>query len=116
MSKGRTQRVSNLINGGYIELWKKGYTPKQIADKFNVSYQTVYRSLQEIADKNGLTREELLVEPNHSGPIATRNYPLVREKIRAENLKNEINSAKKSIEKIIDQINVTLKELEEEKQ
>jgi len=42
-------------------MWhEKGYTIPEIAEMHNLSFSCVYRHLQEIADENNTTREELL--------------------------------------------------------
>lgn len=53
----------------YKTLHDQGFTPKEIADKFHLSDTTVYNSLQEIAEKEGVTRDSLLVFP-HNTPAA----------------------------------------------
>ena len=45
---------------GYVELFNKGYTVKQIAETFGLSTWTVYHYLDEIAEKAGVPREALL--------------------------------------------------------
>lgn len=52
----------------FMELHNAGWTIKQIADKYELSVSTVYARLQEIADENGVTREELL-KVVHSEPV-----------------------------------------------
>ena len=53
----------------YIKLhFEDGLSPKEIAKKFNLDQTTVYRSLQEIADANGFSRQELLDYP-HERPV-----------------------------------------------
>ena len=54
----------------FVTLRKEGLTPLEIADRYSVSYRTMYSCLSEIADDAGVTRESLLVTPgrgNHNG-------------------------------------------------
>ena len=44
----------------FMQLNQKGYSIPEIAENFDLSFSTVYRSLQEIADINGVTRDSLL--------------------------------------------------------
>lgn len=47
----------------FVRLHRKGMTVKEIAERFDLSTWTVYHYLGEIAEENGLTREELLSKP-----------------------------------------------------
>ncbi len=47
----------------YLEHFFAGLNPREIAAHYNLDPSTVYYHLQEIADKNGFTREELLARP-----------------------------------------------------
>ena len=59
MAKEKTQRVKALIDG-YMELRLQEKSHEEIAEIFGVSKKTVLYYLQEIADKNQVTRDELL--------------------------------------------------------
>ena len=58
--KAQSERVRKLINGGFMECHKNGHTIQEIADTFNLSCRTVYMHLQDIALKEGVSRESLL--------------------------------------------------------
>ena len=110
MSK-QTQRVQDLVNGGYIREWKKGHSPAEIANIFHISPQTVYNNLQIIADKNGLTRKELLVAPNRSGPKSSSSCPLRKEAVDAHELLENFKTLEASITTIIKEINTMIEEI-----
>lgn len=48
----------------YIQHWRDGWTPTRVAKHYNLSPQTVYDSLGEIAKQYGMTRDELLDVPH----------------------------------------------------
>ena len=48
----------------YVTLYKQGLTPGEIAEKFDLDVSTVYRSLGEIANSNGMDRADLLKRPH----------------------------------------------------
>ena len=101
----QTQRVRDMVDN-YVALWKEGYTPRQIAKHFQVEPITVYRYLQEIADKNGYSREELLAQPKHSGPKATCECPMRKEAVNAEQLHDDFTQAKQAITSLIKKIDL----------
>ena len=64
----------------YITLFNAGLGPREIAKKFNLSESTVYNSLQEIADVNGVIggRDALLTQPHAYPEGSERNYTPVK--------------------------------------
>ena len=62
----------------YKTLHDQGYTPKEIADKFHLSDTTVYKSLQEIAENEGVTRDSLLVFPHNTPAAYDRKFVPVK--------------------------------------
>lgn len=63
MGKVKDERTLQMIKN-YESLWRKGFTPTMVAKEFNLSRRTVYNYLPEIAEKIGVTREELLEIPH----------------------------------------------------
>lgn len=51
---------TKLMKENFMSLHNRGLTISEIAQKYNLSDQTVYNSLQAIADANGVSRESLL--------------------------------------------------------
>lgn len=56
----RESERMRLMKENFIELHQQGFTIPEIATKFNLGKATVYHTLQEIADANGVSRESLL--------------------------------------------------------
>lgn len=65
-SETRTQRVQKLLDN-FMELHNQGYSIPKIAEICGVDFSTVYSHLQEIADSNGVSRDELLRKPGSGG-------------------------------------------------
>lgn len=63
----QSERVNWLIQN-YKQLFDQGYSVREIADIAKVHYSTVYNTLEQIADFNNCSREDLLrqVHPKHS--------------------------------------------------
>ena len=58
----------------YKKLHDEGYSPQEIADKFHLSVSTVYNTLQEIAEAEGVTRDSLLVSPRNTPAAHDRKF------------------------------------------
>ena len=58
----RSQSVSRLIEG-YHQCWEKGMSNDEIAQYYGVTTTTVYNNLEEIAQINGVARDEYLKNP-----------------------------------------------------
>lgn len=56
----KTSERVKLMKQGFLELRNAGKSFSEIAEVFGVSVWSIYDNLQEIADANGLPREELL--------------------------------------------------------
>lgn len=103
----RSESVKALIEG-FFELRQKNpdITIQEIADNYNLSSRTVYTYLDEIAKKNGVTREELLMIPHKKHEITIPgNGRKALERIDSENLINSFN-------KIIEETKIILKEID----
>lgn len=59
MAATTSERVI-IMKQNFMMWHNKGYTIPEIAEMHNLSFSCVYRHLQEIADENNTTREELL--------------------------------------------------------
>ena len=59
MAATTSERVF-IMKQNFMMWHEKGYTIPEIAEMHNLSFSCVYRHLQEIADENNTTREELL--------------------------------------------------------
>ena len=48
------------LKENFMSLHQQGCSIREIADKYDLSFSTVYKNLQDIADANNVTRRELL--------------------------------------------------------
>lgn len=62
----------------YLKLRQKGVTISEIAEEYGLSKHVVYKSLGEIAQKNGVRREELLYTPHPN--YKRKNQPVKKRK------------------------------------
>lgn len=87
MSAKTNERTIQMMEQ-FMELHNQGLSIPEIAKKFDLSDPTVYRHLQEIADKNKTTREELLQVVKT--PISQSFWNRDRQQAKAsfENLKS----------------------------
>lgn len=106
----------------YMSLRAHGMGPREIAKHFGLSYSTVSRRLTEIAEENGVAREELLAEPwkAHEG-AGRKSYGPV-PKIDTEEFSQHVRAAGETIhrlngemERLIEARTKILKKFEEEK-
>lgn len=100
------------LKENFMTLHQEGYGIPEIAQRFNVSFSNVYRSLQEIADAYGVSRASLLQ--------VVKIYPRERElaeerrrvRVNVEELRQDFSEAEKLIDSLIDTIDGTLQEEE----
>lgn len=96
----------------YMELWESGMTAREIAKHFNLSFSTVYKSLETIAKKAGKTREELLQRVHKPHVMSSREFKHV-EPIDAEALKKNFATVLSGMDDTCNAIELQLRELEE---
>ena len=72
-TKKSTERVIQMKQN-FMRLHDEGKTIPEIAKIYNLNFSTVYKSLQEIADENGTTREELLSQVHVGTSRNSKNY------------------------------------------
>ncbi|MBQ3465078.1 helix-turn-helix domain-containing protein [Candidatus Saccharibacteria bacterium] len=103
----------------YMELHEQGYSVAEIAKKFNLSETTVYAKLEEIAKKNGVTRESLKerhFEADHSGRNFTTVKPIDPSAFRThyEAAINGVNALKEAVAQAIEDYDITDQLLQED--
>ena len=110
MSLGRSERRKRLIKG-FMQLRQDGKTIAEIAKYFQVSTWTVYQSLQEIADANGVNREELLYVVQESHVVekgSSRRKTTTR--IAPEEIRKEFIDLLKMVDVTVEAIDKALQE------
>lgn len=104
----KRQESTRKMMEQFPELKEHGYTIPEIAEKFGLSWTTVYNVLGIIAQENGQTREELLdcpMSPDHSGRVSTKG-----RKFDLEEFYETAIQAKARIERMKDLIDIALTE------
>ena len=85
----------------FFGMKQEGKTICEIADYYNLTTRTIYLCLQEIADNNGVSRDDLL-DKKHK-PYEVKNIKSRRpsEKVDAEELVNHFSSMIEEIDNIV---------------
>ena len=117
--KAQSERVRKLVNGGFMEYHNNGHTIQEIADTFNLSCRTVYMHLQDIALKEGVSRESLLrnksSEHNVQNKRSYEKYPALDElKSISVSLSQELEQVKTFNDSLIAMINDDEEDYEKE--
>ena len=100
---------TKLMKENFMSLHNRGLMISEIAQKYNLSDQTVYNSLQAIADANGVSRESLLqVIKTPSDKAYAREVEKV--KVDVGNLIHGFEGAENQIKSLIKTIDKTLLE------
>lgn len=104
-----SERV-HLMKENFIELHDQGYCISEIAEMYTISVPTVYRSLQEIADKSGRTRESLLQVVRTTRSERTWQREARKVNLDVEMMEKDLESASTSLTGVIERIESILKE------
>ena len=109
--KEREEWTKEMINS-FIKMRQEGKTIFEIAEHFNLTTAIIYYHLQEIADINGVSRDELLdrVHKPHGGRWKGRK-PL--EEVNVEKLATNFASMIKETDNIVSHLDGFLKKNEE---
>ena len=104
----QSERVKQMKKD-FIKYRESGKTIKEIANIFGLTDRTVYLHLQDIADENNLSRDELLFRV-HKQHIRVSNKQVNEKKeiIDIDEMKKEFNEMLKTSENIIEKIEETL--------
>lgn len=105
MSARNNERTIQMM-ANFMQLHNQGFSIPEIAEKYSLHQITVYRHLQEIADKNGTTREELLQVVKT--PVSQTFWERDRKQAKAS-FKN-LKSGFKTLDETIDIMRQTIKE------
>ena len=102
------------LKENFMELYHQGYTARQIAKKYNLSYTAVYGQLQEIAEANNVTRRELLEREKSPSEKTILKAEEKRVKVDVEELQQSFKEAGQNINFLIDKIDEILNQQQQE--
>ena len=74
----KNERTLKMMENYPHHYYDEGMEPKEIAKLYNLSVTTVYSCLEEIAEKLGVPREELLKKPHDEHIMGARNFEPVK--------------------------------------
>ena len=106
-----SERVVQM-KANFMKLHLEGWSIPEIASKFNLSKVTVYRHLDSIAKKNGVTREVLLQQVHKTPAYWERQNNSL--KVDANNLKESFNIAQNALANISSEISTIIQCIEED--
>jgi len=105
----RESERMRLMKENFMELHQQGFTIPEIAAKFNLGKATVYHTLQDIADANGVSRESLLQIVRTPTERAYKEEAK-KVKVNVAELKNGFKEAGNHLDLLIGIIDETLRE------
>lgn len=105
----RESERMRLLKENFMELHNQGFGILEIATKFNLSDKSVYRTLQAIADANGVSRASLLQVIRTP---TERAYKEEEKKTRVdvETLRSGFRETEELLDSLIEIIEETLRE------
>lgn len=107
MGQKQSARVGQMMEK-FLRLHNEGKEISEIAEMFQLSSSTIYLKLQEIADKEGITREELLSRP-HKKHVVTMQRKVAKS-IDICELKKGFEDLQKDIDGILVNIDEAIAE------
>lgn len=112
MGRKKSERV-RMMKQEFMKLHQEGYGIREIASKFKLSFKTVYRYLGEIAAENGVSRDSLLSKHSYKNKLKETFYDEESTlQTTFDELQEELNEAKKSLEIATTEIDTILEEKE----
>ena len=108
-----SERVRRMKEN-FMSLHEEGKTILEIATLFNLSRDTVYRHLGDIAAQNGTTRENLLQQVHKTPAFWKREQKQVH--VDVDELYRNFDIADQALSTIINQIDRILEEVKENEQ
>lgn len=106
----RESERMQVLKQNFMALHQEGFTIPEIADKFNVSFSHLYRSLQEIADANGVTRASLLQIVRTPSPERQLRDEHRQVRVDVEELRNGFQGAGNIMDQLLSKIEAILEE------
>lgn len=107
---GRKSERLKILENRYMELRQKGYSIAEIAKECGLSPFTVYKALDSIAEKEGVTRDSLLYVVHKPHELKNVRSYLKQPIINPEELKQDFQSLLKDVDTIINKIDFILQE------
>lgn len=100
---------ARLMKQNFMELHNRGLTIPEIAERYSLSNETIYKKLQIIADENGVSRESLLQIVRIPNDKA---YAKEAKKVSVDvqQLKEEFKKVGNSIDFLIETISKTVEQ------
>ncbi len=108
----RSERVNFLISN-FMKFHNDGLSIAEIAKKSAVTTRTVYNYLQEIADKNSVSRESLLEVVHKPHDVSKFGEHKKTPKIDEKVLINRYLEVIRTAENLLEEINTLIKQQEE---
>lgn len=116
-AQSKTSERMKQMKHGFLELRNAGKSFSEIAKVFGVSVWSVYDNLQEIADANGLSREDLLYRIHKPRVMSSKqNAKSVTNHLNPEELRQNFIDLLSITDYIISNIDQTLKNEENNKE
>lgn len=106
-----SERVVQM-KASFMKLHEEGWSIPEIASKFNLSKQTVYRHLDSIAKQNSVTREVLLHQVHKTPAYWERQNNSL--KVDGNNLLENFNIAQNALAKVSSEITTLIQVIEED--
>lgn len=113
MAATTSERVI-IMKQNFMMWHEKGYTIPEIAEMHNLSFSCVYRHLQEIADENNTTREELLKLVRTVKGERKWEQEARKVQIDVSKMQQDFEDSIQAVDKILKTIGGILKEEEEQ--
>lgn len=104
MGAGVTTERVKFYKKNFMSLHEKGYKIPEIADMCSISRGHAYMLLQEIADENGVTREELLTK-NWKKSQTGKSTKVAKILVDGSELQRDFENVMNDIEGIVNKIN-----------
>lgn len=104
----KNSESTSLMKKEFIKLRASGMSIQDIAEKYGMTPANIYLHLQEIADENHVTREELLFIPHKTHIIKSNSKRLSKEAISPEELKKDFSEILEKVDNILEKIDTTI--------
>ena len=93
----------------FIKLRDSGMSIQEIAEKYGMTARNIYFHLQEIADENNISRDELLFRPKKQQYSKTIKLgKKAKEAISHEELKKDFSEILEKVDHILETIDTTI--------